>query len=112
MTERVPDASERLFQDAVIKIANMNGWDAHHVRAGKFGTIYKTDGLPGMPDVLFIHRKWHGMFWAELKTAAGRLSATQQERIEQLRRNGAEVHVWRPHQMQEIADRLGNWRKR
>ena len=111
MTERVPDASERLFQDAVIKIANMNGWDAHHVRAGKFGNIYKTDGLPGMPDVLFIHRHGRGMFWAELKTPNGRLSRTQNERILQLRENGAEVHVWRPHQMQEIADRLGNWRK-
>ena len=109
--ERIPDASERLFQDAVVKLAAMNGWDVHHVRAGKFGNIYKTDGLPGMPDVLFIHQKFAGMFWAELKTETGRLSPLQKLRIEQLKRNGAEVHVWRPHQMQQIADRLGNWRQ-
>ena len=112
MSERVPDASERLFQDAVTRVANMNEWDVHHIRPGRYGNYYKTDGLPGMPDLLFISRFGHGMFWAELKTQAGKLSESQRARIEQLRVNGAEVHVWRPADMQTIVDRLGRWRKR
>jgi hypothetical protein len=110
VNERVPDASERLFQDAVMRVANMNGWDAHHIRAGRYGNYYKTDGLPGMPDLLLISRNGHGLIWAELKTQTGRLSDAQQVRIEQLRVNGQEVHVWRPNDMQAIADRLGRWR--
>ena len=112
MSERVPDASERLFQDAVTRVANMNEWDVHHIRPGRYGNYYKTDGLTGMPDLLFISRFGHGMFWAELKTQAGKLSDSQRARIEQLRVNGQEVHVWRPADMQTIADRLGAWRKR
>jgi len=110
--ERVPDASERLFQDAVTRVANMNEWDVHHIRPGRYGNYYKTDGLAGMPDLLFISRFGHGMFWAELKTQAGRLSESQRARIAQLQVNGQEVHVWRPADMQTIADRLGAWRKR
>jgi len=112
MNERVPDASERLFQDAVMKIAYMNAWDVHHIRPGKYGNYYKTDGLPGMPDLLFISQFGHGMFWAELKAQGGRLTESQRARIDQMRVNGAEVHIWKPSDMQTIADRLGAWRKR
>ena len=104
------DASEALFMASVMQIANMNDWDAHHIRPGRYGNYYKTDGLPGMPDLILIGRRGQGIIWAELKTQKGKLSDEQQSRLLQLNNNGQEVYVWRPADMQTIVDRLGAWR--
>ena len=104
------DASEAMFMDAVIRTANMNEWDAHHIRPGRYGNYYKTDGLPGMPDLILIGRRGQGIIWAELKTMKGKLSDEQRSRLLQLNNNGQEVYVWRPADMQTIVDRLGAWR--
>ena len=104
------DASEALFMASVIRVANMNDWDAHHIRPGRYGNYYKTDGLPGMPDLILIGRRGQGIIWAELKTQKGKLSDEQQSRLLQLNNNGQDVYVWRPADMQTIADRLGAWR--
>jgi len=104
------DASEALFMDAVIRAANMCEWDAHHIRPGRYGNYYKTDGLPGMPDLILIGRRGQGIIWAELKTVKGKLSDEQRSRLLQLNNNGQEVYVWRPADMQTIVDRLGAWR--
>jgi hypothetical protein len=100
------DASEAIFQDAVIQAAATCGWDAHHIRPGKYGTHYKTDGLKGMPDLILIGRKGQGIIFAELKSRTGKLSEAQELRLGQLMANGAECHVWRPADMQRIVDRL------
>ena len=101
-----PIASEALFQKQVIQIAATCGWDAHHVRPGKYGDAYKTDGLKGMPDLILIGQKGQGIIFAELKAANGKLSFHQEARITQLLRNGCEVHVWRPKDVEKIVDRL------
>jgi hypothetical protein len=100
------DVTERLWQEKVIQIASTAGWDAHHVRAGKYGNIYKTDGLAGMPDLILIGRKGQGIIFAELKTAKGKLMPVQEARIAQLLTNGCEVHIWRPADEQKVIDRL------
>ena len=100
------DASEKLFQDQVIQIANTCGWDAHHIRPAKYGATWKTDGLPGMPDLILIGQRGQGIMWAELKTDTGKLTQIQEARITQLLKNGEEVHVWRPRDIDKISERL------
>jgi len=106
MGERIPDASEAMFQKDVIRLASMYEWLVHHVRPGRYGEFYKTDGLPGMPDLVLISLRNRGVIFAELKTARGRLNENQLIVGKALMQNGAEYYVWRPGDMQEIADRL------
>lgn len=106
MTANEPDVQEALFQQQVIQIANTCGWDAHHIRPGKYGHTWKTDGLSGMPDLILIGQRGQGMIWAELKTRTGKLSPIQEARIGQLLENGCEVHIWRPADIDKIAKRL------
>lgn len=100
------EPSERLWQEKVIQIASTCGWDAHHIRPGKYGNTYKTDGLAGMPDLILIGRKGQGVIFAELKTAKGKLSPVQEARIAQLLANGCEVHIWRPADEDRVLKRL------
>ena len=100
------DASERVFQDAVIQAAATCGWDAHHIRPGKYGNTFKTDGLVGMPDLILIGQRGQGVIFAEIKSRTGKLSDAQERRIKQLLENGAEVHIWRPADMERIVARL------
>ena len=102
------EASERLWQDKVTQIADTCGWDAHHIRPGKYGNTYKTDGLKGMPDLILIGRRGQGIVFAELKTAKGKLSPIQEARIAQLLTNGCEVHVWRPSDEDKVVKRLSS----
>ena len=104
--ERIPDASEAMFQKDVIRLASMYEWLVHHVRPGRYGEFYKNDGLPGMPDLVLISLRNRGVIFAELKTARGRLNENQLIVGKALMQNGAEYYVWRPGDMQEIADRL------
>lgn len=98
--------SEALFQSKVIQIAATCGWDCHHVKAGRYGAIYKTDGLVGMPDLILIGQRGQGIIWAELKAEKGRISPAQQARLAQLKANGQEVYVWYPNDLERILDRL------
>lgn len=99
---------EKLWQEQVIQLANTCGWDAHHIRPAKYGATWKTDGLPGMPDLILIGQRGQGIMWAELKTNTGKLSPIQESRITQLLKNGEEVHIWRPKDLPKIAERLSN----
>lgn len=100
------DASEKVFMDAVIQIAQTCGWDAHHIKPAKYGATWKTDGLPGMPDLILIGQRGQGIIWAELKTDKGKLTEVQEARIVQLISNGEEVHIWRPRDLEKIKERL------
>ena len=98
--------SEKLWQEQVIQLANTCAWDAHHIRPAKYGATWKTDGLAGMPDLILIGKRGQGIIWAELKTDKGKLSEVQEARIVQLISNGEEVHIWRPRDLDKIAERL------
>jgi len=97
--------SEKLFQDKVRQIAVMNGWLCFHpapsqVRPG----VWRTDGR-GFPDLTLAHPE-RGLIFAELKTTEGR---TTKEQLRWLAVLGAhsEVYVWRPNDLDKIAERLG-----
>lgn len=99
------DASERLFQDKVVHIFRMNGWlifhpSPHLVRQG----VWRSDGK-GFPDLVCAHPK-RGVLFAELKADRGIVGPDQTKWALALFPH-VEYHLWRPQDMQEIADRAG-----
>jgi hypothetical protein len=98
-------ANERMFQDQVMQIARMNGWQVFHasphlVRPG----VWRSDGQ-GFPDLLMAHPT-RGCIAAELKSDTGKLSPAQV-----VWRNALVPHMewvlWRPKDLNAIAKRLG-----
>lgn len=101
------NAPEKLFQDQVMQIAKMNGWLIHHptphaVRPG----VWRSDGA-GVPDLMLVSTTGRGIIWAELKTETGKLTPIQRMWGQSIKANGGEYYVWRPNQLQLIAERLG-----
>lgn len=102
-------ASEAVFQAQVIRLAKMNGWMVFHPRKiqshdGKWMTAIQGD--VGFPDLVFAHRL-RGLIFAELKSSVGRIDPQQARWLEELVLAGAEAYIWRPRDLQDIADRLG-----
>lgn len=105
MAVKDPNASERIFQSQVEQIATMNGWLIHHpsphqVRPG----VWRSDGK-GFPDLVLAHRE-KGLIFAELKLMDGKLSPMQVIWGNALKPH-VEHYVWRPNQLEMIAERLG-----
>ena len=99
------DMTERMFQDKVEFLFRMNGWVFHHpsphqVRPG----VWRSDGQ-GTPDIIAAHRE-RGLIFAELKLETGKLSTGQVIWAHALK-PWAEYYVWRPSQLDLIAERLG-----
>jgi hypothetical protein len=61
---------------------------------------------PGFPDIVATHPE-RGTFFAELKTAKGRVSEAQQRWMETLRASGQRVYLWKPDDWPEI-ERVAN----
>ena len=96
---------EKLFQDKVRTIAIMNGWHCFHpapsqVRPG----VWRSDGN-GYPDLTLAHAE-RGLIFAELKTDSGKASKEQLEWLRAIAPH-AEVYLWRPTDLESIAERLG-----
>ena len=106
------EMSERIFQDHVLQLCNLYGWLAHHVPPMRYnnknalGNNWGTGGLAGMPDLTLISQNGRGIIYAELKTATGKVSPHQLQVLRTLHRNGAEVYLWRPKDLKDIAKRL------
>jgi hypothetical protein len=106
------EMTERIFQDHVLQLCRMYGWLAHHVPPMRYnnknalGNNWGTGGLAGMPDLTLISQNGRGIIYAELKTATGKVSPLQQQILNTLERNGAEVYIWRPRDLTAIAARL------
>lgn len=99
---------EAEFQKEVVALAKLTGWLVMHTRpalnqSGKWST--PIQGHKGFPDLVLSHRN-RGTVFAELKAEKGRLSPEQKIWLEVLAESGCEVHVWRPSDMQEIANRF------
>lgn len=98
---------ERELQDAVIKLARLLGWRSAHFRPAMtthgWRTAVQGDGK-GFPDVVLIRDE--RLVVAELKSDSGQLTNEQDQWLAAWRSVGAEVHVWRPEDLQTIADIL------
>jgi hypothetical protein len=101
---------ESHFQNSVIMLAKLHGWLVMHTRAVEIRPgVWKTPltGHPGYPDLTLAHQ-YRGVIFAELKSDIGRISTTQKAWHETLTAAGAEVHVWRPKDLDAISKRLAN----
>lgn len=87
------DLSEREFTQIVVDLARREGWWRYH-------TYRSERSQPGFPDEVLVRER---IVFAELKTEKGRLAPAQEECVDRLRAAGAEVHVWRPSDLVEIA---------
>jgi hypothetical protein len=100
--------TEAEFQSQILQIAKLYGWKIHHDRPamskdGRWAT--HVEGDAGFPDLVLVHQRF-GTIYAELKSEKGKLSPAQIEWIDTLNAAGAEVHVWRPHNLDLIVQRL------
>jgi hypothetical protein len=101
--------NEAQFQAAVIQLARLNQWRVFHPKKmqGRDGT-WRTalTGDNGWPDLVLAHAK-KGLIVAELKADRGRLTQDQHAWLTALA-PWAEIHVWRPTDIETIAKRLGS----
>jgi hypothetical protein len=101
-----PAATETAFQTQVLELAEILGWRRAHFRPAltKHGwrTPVQGDGK-GFPDLVLVRDR---IIFAELKSRTGRLTDDQTAWCEALTAAGAEVYVWRPDDLQHIADIL------
>lgn len=99
---------ERDFAKQVESILNIFGWTWKHdlpaVRqSGRWATAFK--GTAGFPDYIAV--RGSRVICAELKNEKGRLSEGQKQWIDLLEQSGkVEVYVWRPSDLQKIAETL------
>lgn len=89
--------TEAQFMANILSVARMCGWLVYHTHDSRRSE-------PGFPDLVLVHTG--RCLFRELKTEKGKLTAEQQKWIGALASSGADVGVWIPSQMQEIADLL------
>lgn len=88
------EITEKDWQNQVLKLAATCGWSWYHT--------HRSERSPaGFPDLTLWGRG--RIIFAELKRETGELSPKQVEVITGLRANGAEVYVWRPRDLDEVA---------
>jgi hypothetical protein len=102
--------SEADFQRQVIDLAHLHGYRVAHFRPahnsrGDWRTPVAADGR-GFPDLVLVGRGQ--VIFAELKTERGRLTDDQTIWIGALGRAGANVHLWRPSDIDTIHHTLRN----
>jgi hypothetical protein len=94
----VAAVSERDLTGYVRDVARAFGWRRYHTWISKHSAA-------GFPDEVLV--RGERLLFAELKREKGKLSAEQEVWLEDLRRvPGVEVYVWRPGDMDEIAQVL------
>jgi hypothetical protein len=87
LTRHPPPMTERQLQDAVLEMAGYLGYLCYH-------TYDSRRSAPGYPDVCIVG---HGRcIMAEIKRERGRVSAAQQQWLDELALAGLEVYVLRP----------------
>ena len=97
--------TERIFQDQIRTLALMNGWQFFHPSPGQVRPgVWRSDGK-GYPDITLAHES-RGLIFAELKTNDGKASPEQLTWLKALAPY-AEVYIWRPSDLDDIAKRLG-----
>jgi len=97
--------NEAAFLQQVKSLAFMYGWSCHHSSPTQTAKgRWLTSGSAGFPDLVLSH-KTRGLIFAELKTATGKTTSAQDEWLERLTPH-AEVYLWRPYDIDFIAQRL------
>ena len=88
--------TENELQQRIIELAKF-------LRIPYWRDNYSRRNIPGWPDIVLIGST---IVYAELKSDIGHLRPEQAAFIDALRNAGAEVHVWRPRDWDEIERRI------
>ena len=97
--------SEQSFMTQVKTLAYQYGWSLHHSQPSMTRTgRYITTGSVGFPDIVMAHPT-KGLVFCELKTEKGRASEAQLHWLATLKPH-AECYLWRPSDLDFIAQRL------
>ena len=97
--------SEASFMAQVKALAYQYGWSVHHSQPSMTRTgRYITTGSTGFPDIVMAHKE-RGLLFCELKTEKGRASEAQLHWLSTLKPH-AECYLWRPSDLDFIAQRL------
>ena len=128
------EMTEAEFQSAVIRLARDLGWgigeaawrrqqeEAEHYSrlSGDASLLDEAASLSGLifhprfsvgsesgwPDLTLVRRRDRRIVFAELKTDRGKPTPRQSAVLELLRSVGLEAHLWRPRDMDAIAEAL------
>ena len=91
---------EKPFMQQVIDIAKLYGWKVFH-------PFWSTKSTPGYPD-LTLAKAGQPVIYAEIKTEKGATTDAQDDWMITLSAaTGTETYIWRPHDLDAIAERLG-----
>lgn len=91
------EINEQQWQAQVVELAHLLRWDR------VYHTHDSRRSESGFPDLVLVRER---VIFAELKTERGRLSAEQERWLTALSNAGQEVYVWRPHDLDLIAETL------
>lgn len=81
--------TEAQLLQAVRALATIRGWLIYHTHDSR-----RSD--PGFPDLVLVHPRTGDLVVAELKTARGRTTSTQDAWLAALTLAGVTAHLWRP----------------
>lgn len=93
--------------DAVVGVAHLYGWRCAHFRPAKTAHGWRTPvqfDAKGWPDLVLV--RGHRMIAAELKSDSGHVTAEQEQWLADFAGAGLEAYVWRPGDLQSIAEVL------
>lgn len=103
--DRIP-VTEKEFSQQVEDLLNLFGWRWCHFRPARTEHGWRTalSGYQGFLD--YIVARGDKLIFAELKSEKRKLTPQQQEWLDTLKACGQEVYVWRPADIETIAEIL------
>jgi hypothetical protein len=94
---KLPPITEAEFQRQVLDVAKLFRWTVYHPMLSKWSER-------GWPDLSMV--RGPRLLFAELKRENGKTSPHQDKWLGLLRETGAEVYLWRPSDIDTIAEVL------
>lgn len=102
--------TEREFQRQVTELAALLGWHVAHFRPAQTARGWRTPVQgslgAGWPDLVLVRVRDRRLVFAELKSETGRVSSRQAEVHGLLEAAGHPVNLWRPADIEAIAEAL------
>ena len=106
---RSPALSEREFQQQVMELAQLSGWETYHpltsMRGGdRYLTAASGTMAKGWPDLVLVQPKQRRLIFAELKRERGQTTPDQERVLLVLQAlfPSVRVYVWRPSDWEQI----------
>ena len=98
--------TEREFSQQVEDLLNLFGWRWCHFRPARTEHGWRTaiSGYQGFPDYIAVRGEM--LLIVELKSEKGKVTEQQQEWLDALKACGQTVYVWKPHDIEDIAEIL------